>query len=155
MIKLDILKNHPHFIPELANIWYDVLGKEWSPEVSIEEFTQRLHLHLNDDSLPLTLVAIDGDKPVGMGSLRETDSVLPDLTPWLGSLVVDRAYQDRGIGRMLINAVADKARAFNFEKLYLLAFDPTLPEYYKRLKWHAVKADEYKGYKYILMELNL
>lgn len=27
MIKIDLLKNHPHAIPMLATIWHEVLGK--------------------------------------------------------------------------------------------------------------------------------
>lgn len=37
MIKIDLLKNHTHAIPALANIWHEVLGKIWMPEIGIEE----------------------------------------------------------------------------------------------------------------------
>ena len=35
-----------------------------------------------------TDVALDGDLTVGMCSLSESSGIRPDLTPWLGSLVV-------------------------------------------------------------------
>ena len=37
MIKIDLLKNHSQSIPKLANIWFEVLGKIWMPEIGIEE----------------------------------------------------------------------------------------------------------------------
>lgn len=37
MIKIDFLKNHPEAIPALADIWHEVLGKIWMPEIGIEE----------------------------------------------------------------------------------------------------------------------
>ncbi len=37
MITIDLLKNHHETIPALANIWHEVLGKIWMPEIGIEE----------------------------------------------------------------------------------------------------------------------
>jgi hypothetical protein len=37
MIKIELLKNHSQSIPRLANIWREVLGKIWMPEIEIEE----------------------------------------------------------------------------------------------------------------------
>jgi hypothetical protein len=69
MIKIELLKQHSIAIPALAKMWYELLGKIWVPDVSIELVESRFHDHLNDDVLPLTLVAFDGQKPVGMCSL--------------------------------------------------------------------------------------
>jgi len=53
-IKIDLLKNHPDCIQRLAEIWYEVLGKIWLPEITIEMVTQRFfNEHLNDDTLPI------------------------------------------------------------------------------------------------------
>ena len=90
MIKVDILKNHPNTIPALAHIWHEVLGKIWVPDVSVERVIARFADHLSDKSLPITFVALDGDVPVGMCSLRENDGIRPDLTPWLGSCAFRR-----------------------------------------------------------------
>jgi hypothetical protein len=81
VIKIDLLKNHPDTIPQLAEIWQEVLGKIWSPDVPIEHAMQRLHNHLHDDMMPLTFVAFYNDKPIGMCSLRENDGIRPDLKP--------------------------------------------------------------------------
>jgi N-acetylglutamate synthase-like GNAT family acetyltransferase len=137
MIKIDLLKNHPHTIPALANIWYEVLGKIWAPDVLIEQVIERFAGHMNDKDLPITFIALD------------------DLTPWLGSLVVDPKYQKQGIGKMLIDVTVDKAKELGFEKLYLFAIDPTIPEYYQRLGWKKIGVDEFKSHPVTVMEVEL
>ena len=119
MIKIDLLKKHPNTIPALANIWHEVLGQIWVPDISVERVITRFADHLNDQALPITFIALDGDLPVGMCSLRENDGIRPNLTPWLGSLVVDPKYQKQGIGRILIDVTVLKAKELGFEKLYL------------------------------------
>ncbi len=155
MIKIDLLKNHPNTIPALANIWHEVLGQIWVPDISVERVIARFADHLNDSNLPITFVAFDGDLPVGMCSLRENDGIRPDLTPWLGSLVVDPKYQKQGIGRMLIDATLLKAKELGFYKLYLFSFDPTIPEYYERLGWRKIGMHEFKSYPVTVMEVDL
>src|SRR3990167_10950773 len=109
-------------------MWYELLGSIWVLDISVDRTIQRLHEHCNDDKLPLTLIALDDGKPVGMCSLRETDGILPDLMPWLGSLVVAKAYQNQGIARLLMDAIKNKTKEMGLEKCYLLTFDVTLPK---------------------------
>lgn len=154
-IKIAYLKEHPDAIPALAQIWHEVLGSIWVPDVSVERVEQRFHEHLNDEVLPITFVAFDGNKLVGGVSLRENDGIRPDLVPWLGSLVVDTAYQKKGVGGMLINAIRQKAIEMHFEKLYLFAFDPTLPAYYARFGFSKIGMDEFKGHPVTVMETAL
>lgn len=155
MIKIDLLKTHPHTIPVLVNIWYEVLGKIWAPDVQIKHAIERFAGHMNDKDLPITFIALDGDVPSGMCSLRENDGIRPDLTPWLGSLVVDPKYQKQGIGKALINATVDKAKEFGFEKLHLFTIDLTVPEYYQRLGWKKIGVDEYKSHPVEVMKMEL
>jgi predicted N-acetyltransferase YhbS len=155
MIKIELLKNHTNTIPALAHIWHEVLGKIWVPVIPIERVITRFSDHLNDQALPITFVALDGDLPVGMCSLRENDGIRPDLTPWLGSLVVDPKYQKQGIGKMLVDVTVLKAKELEFEKLYLFAFDPTIPEYYERLGWKKIGMDELKSHPVTVMEAEL
>lgn len=155
MIKIDILKNHPNTIPTLAHIWHVVLGKIWVPDVPVERVITRLEESRNDQALPITFIALDGDLPVGMCSLRENDGIRPDLTPWLGSLVVDPKYQNQGIGKMLVDVAVRQAKERGFKKLYLFAFDPTIPEYYERLGWKKIGMDEFKSHPVTVMEVEL
>jgi predicted N-acetyltransferase YhbS len=105
--------------------------------------------------MPLTFIALDNDTPVGMCSLRENDGIRPDLIPWLGSLVVDPAFQKQSIGKMLMDMTKQKARTFGFETLYLFAFALTIPNYYERLGWEKIGMDKFKGHPVTVMETAL
>jgi predicted N-acetyltransferase YhbS len=152
VITIDLLKNHQEAIPRLAQIAYELIGKIFVPDSTLEQAIERYHLHLNDQSLPLTFVALDEDKPVGMCSLRETDGIRPDLTPWLGSLVVALDYQRQGIAKQLMDTILAKAHELGFEKCYLFAFDLTIPDYYARNGWVKIGMDQFKGHPVTVME---
>lgn len=154
MLQFDLLKNHPESIPELVRIWHEVLGSIWVPDVSLEQVEKNLNNHLNEDGLPLTYVAFYDQKPIGMCSLRITDGILPELTPWLGSLVVYPRFQNQGIGKQLIDLIKQKAQQLGFQKLYLFAFDPTIPDYYKRLGWKIIGTDIFKNQPITIMEIS-
>lgn len=155
MIKIDFLKNHPQTIPILANIWQEVLGKIWMPDIPIERVIASFEDHLNEKVLPLSFVALNDDAAIGTCSLRKNDGIRPDLTPWLGSLIVDPKYQKQGVGKMLVDVAAIKAKELGFKKLYLFAFDPTIPEYYQHLGWKKICMDEFKFHPVTVMELRL
>lgn len=155
MIKIDLLKNHPNAIPALAHIWCEVLGKTWVPDVTVAQVMAKFAEHVNEQVLPITWVALDDGVPMGMCSLRQNDGIRPELTPWLGSLVVAPEYQKQGIGQLLVDAVVLKAKTMRFETLHLFTFDPTLPDYYKRLGWRTIGTDTFKSHFVTVMEIDL
>lgn len=155
MITIDLLKNHPEAIPRLAELSYQLIGKIWVPGASVERAIERFKSHLNDETLPMTFVAFDGNKPIGMCSLRENDGIRQDLTPWLGSLVVDPEYQGKGIAQLLMNAVKTKAQTLHFNKCYLFAFDSNLVPYYTRQGWTKIAMDEFMNKPVTVMETKL
>ena len=155
MIKIELLKDHLHTIPELAQIWYEVLGKIWLPEVPVTLVEQRFLEHANTDKMPLTFVALYENKPVGMCSLRENDGIRPDLMPWLGSLTVKPEFQGQGIGKQLIEVTRQCAITMGFDKLYLFAFDLTVPDYYQSVGWKTIDRDTFKGHPVTVMENSL
>jgi GNAT superfamily N-acetyltransferase len=154
MITIDLLKNHLASIPRCAEIWHEVLGKIWMPEIGIEEIESLYYEELNQN-MPLTYIALDGEIPVASCTLELNGGIRPDLGPWIGDLVVDPKYQKLGIGKMLVDATIEKAKELGFEKLYLFAFDPTIPEYYGRLGWKKISMDEFKRRPVTVMEVGL
>ena len=155
MVQIELLKNHPEHIKRLVDIWCDVLGKVWLPDFNIEKVIKNFENHLNSENLPLTYIAFHEQLPVGMASLRVNDGIRPDLSPWLGSLVVDPAFQKRGIGEFLINAIKEKAKIMGFSKLYLFAFDPTIPDWYEKLGWKKIGIDQFKKHPVTVMEISI
>jgi len=154
-IKIAYLKDHPEAIATLAKVWHEVLGSIWIPDSSLAQVEQRFHKHLNDKLLPLTLVALNGTQAIGAVSLRDNDGIRPDLTPWLASLIVDKAHQKCGIGKMLVDALKEKAKKLGFRKLYLFAFDPVLHRYYEQLGFKIIGMDRYKEHVVTVMESEL
>ena len=153
-IEVDLLKNNPHAIPALANIWHEVLGKIWMPEIGIEEIESLYYEELQHD-MPLTYIALYDQIPVGSCTLELNGGIRPDLGPWLGDLVVDPKYQKQGVGKMLVDVAFNKAKALGFEKLYLFAFDSAVPKYYERLGWKRIGMDQFKSHPVTVMELAL
>ena len=155
MINIELLKHNPTDVPILAKIWHELLGKVWVPDVSVDCVERNFYEHSNEDTLPLAFVARENGQPIGMCALRENDGIRPDLTPWLGSLMVDKRSQHHGVGQRLVDAVKVKAKAMGFETLYLFAFDPTIPAYYERLGWKNMGMDEFKGHPVTVMMIGL
>ena len=56
---------------------------------------------------------------------------------------------------MLIDVTVLKAKERGFKNLYLFAFDPSVPEYYKRLGWRKIGMDEFKSHPVTVMEVGL
>jgi GNAT superfamily N-acetyltransferase len=150
-ITITLLKNYPQYIPPLIQISLKELGPIWAPREA------QLSQCLQSDSLPLTLVALDKNLvPVGMCSLAEKKGLRPDLSPWLGPLVVSKQYQRQGIGSQLVEAIKQKARQFGFEKLYLCTHDSELvTNYYQPRGWDIIGIDEWKGQSVTVMEIKL
>ncbi len=155
MIKIDLLKNHPEAIPTLANIWHEVLGKIWFPELTIKEIESLTYdeLHLQDEVT--SFVALLDEIPVGFCTFKLKEEFRPDLGPWLADVVVAPKHHKQGIGKKLIDAAVRYAKELGFKKLYLFTFDPTIPEYYERLGWKKIGVDEFHSRQVILMEVGL
>lgn len=152
--EIDLLKNHPDKIPELARIWYEVLGKTWAPEIKPPEMEAWYQQWLNED-IPLAYIVLHEGVPIGSCSLQFNDEIRPDLEPWMGDLIVLPQYQNQGIGKALCNLVKDKAKSIGYKKLHLFILDPTLINYYNKLGWKKIDTDEYIGKPVIVLETTL
>lgn len=153
-VEITYLKNHPEHVGLMAKWTFETWG-HYNPTLSVEKAKIKIQSHLNDSKLPLTYVALIDNKPVGMCSLRENDGIRPDLTPWLGSLFVAPFYRNQGIGEQLIEVIVKKSRDLGFLKLYLLAFDKTLPDWYMKLGWKQIGMDDVNGFAVNVMEKEL
>lgn len=154
-IEIKPLVDCQEHLDSLAKLWYEEISRHWVPEASIERAQRQLVVHLNRDKLPLGFVALQAGQPVGMAFLRDNDGVRQDLTPWLGSLIVHPQYRKRKIGETLIQRIKEQAKVLGYEALYLLAFDPTIPNWYGSLGWQAIGKDELFGHPIALMKIKI
>jgi N-acetylglutamate synthase-like GNAT family acetyltransferase len=56
---------------------------------------------------------------------------------------------------MLVDVAVRQAKELGFKKLYLFAFDPTIPKYYERLGWNKIGMDEFKSHLVTVMEMGV
>lgn len=129
---------------------------EWSHfsgrtvEDRIAEFAE----HRDTSALPLTVIAVEGGRPVGSASLLERDmEEVRMVTPWLGSVFVLPEHRGGGIGSLLCRRIADEARRLGVETLYL--FTPDKSGLYERMGWNIMEKLSYHGTEVTLMSLGL
>jgi len=154
-LEIKLLTECQEHIPELAQLWFNEISKHWVPGASVERATQNLINHSNINKMPMTLVAFYQNQLAGMASLRENDGIQPTLTPWLGSLVVHPKYRNRKVGENIIEAIRKQAKIFGFKNLYLLAFDSTIPDWYRKLGWQKIGMDQLFNHSVAVMSIEL
>ncbi|NDF12496.1 MAG: GNAT family N-acetyltransferase [Proteobacteria bacterium] len=145
------LAEAPEYTETCARWAFEAWGR-YNPENTLERRIQNFKQHQNKNALPLTLLALVDKKLAGMASLRANDGVRADLTPWLGSLFVDRAYRSKQIGEQLVDAIKAKAASLGFEELYLLTFEDSLPDWYTTLGWKEIAKDSFHGHPITIMK---
>jgi GNAT superfamily N-acetyltransferase len=132
VLAIDFLKNRPEHLLTVARWVHD----EWT-HVTDPDFENQVQVSrgwLNDERIPLCLVALEGERCVGTVSIFVDDlASRQDLTPWLAALYVDAEYRDRGIGGALIERLLAVARGLGIRRLYL--HTETASGYYRRKGW--------------------
>jgi GNAT superfamily N-acetyltransferase len=155
-IEIKFLADVPFLVPVLAQWTYDAWSK-YDPELTVDRVMEGLIQRFNRDMVPLTLVAFDGDTPVGMASLKEQIRVpgYSDKTPWLGSLYVIPTYQNHGVGTQLMQAIHAKAAELGFKNIYLFTSDSSQVSWYEKIGWQQFAMDTFHGKPITLMTINV
>src|SRR5437764_1133553 len=84
----------------------------WSEKVDgPKAISCKLMQHLQEDRVPLTLIAMIDDQPVGCASIIRHDLELrPELSPWLATVFVGPRFRKRGVGSALVRGAIEKAK---------------------------------------------
>ncbi|MBA3661719.1 MAG: GNAT family N-acetyltransferase [Gammaproteobacteria bacterium] len=150
-----LLIDCPKHMERLCELWYNEIGKPWIANPNIERARKTFLQHLNRETLPLTWVALHKAEVIGMASLRENDGIREDLTPWLGSLIVDPRYRKKKVGEALVVLIKQQAKFLSYSNLHLFAFDQTLPFWYEKLGFQTIAHDEYDDHPVTVMVTDL
>ena len=144
------LADFPQYIPELA-VW---LFGEWghlNVGETLERRVARLQSHTGRPGIPTTLIALEGEVLLDSASLVANDlRSHPHLAPFLASVFVLPEQRRRGVGRALVQRIAQEARQLGFDKLYLITHDRQ--EFYKSMGWSALEEMSYRGEEVTLMQ---
>jgi len=120
-------------VPEHRGILADWLWRAFGSENSRDFFASILDSSLSGADLPLTFVALDGDRPVGTVGLWRCDLISrQELCPWLAALYVDEPYRGQGVSGQLQQTIIDRCRQRGDRHLYLYS---ACADYYERFGW--------------------
>lgn len=147
---IEYLADHKDFIPTLAGWSYE----EWSylhPERTLPDVEQSVLEGSNKEHIPISLVAIDKGKVIGMISLKTSDfKARPDLGPWLAGLYVDKLQRGKGVGTRLVHEIEELAVRLGAGKLFLVTDDAEV--FYSKLDWNVLERAVWQGLSVTVME---
>ena len=122
------------------------IHEEWwsdKPGHTVETMASRLGEASDRNAVPLSLVALLDDNPVGTVNLVANDNEeRPALAPWLAALLVVPEHRGQGVGSNLVRALLKEAARLGVRQLYLGA---DIPDYYAKLgaEMHEEVSDDY------------
>ena len=124
------LFEHPEHRPRIAQLIHHEFWRE-VPGASAQAMEARLGQARDALGIPLCLIALSGDEPIGVVNLvANDDEAHADWTPWLAGLVVEPAQRGRGVGTRLVQALLAHARRLGYPRVY---FGTDGPGFYARL----------------------
>jgi predicted N-acetyltransferase YhbS len=134
MIDIQFLADCPEVIPAIACLHQIEmkLGSRSNFQRTVKEFQN----HVNRNTLPLTLVAFVNTIPIGSVSLVEFElKSHTHLSPWVSSLFVASAYQNRGIGKCLMEKIVAIGSEIGCHQLHL--YTP-VSDYFAKSGWTVI-----------------
>lgn len=154
-LRLELLKNCPEVIPELAEWEYQdwhLYDTSLTREKLIEEFNHSL----NDEKLPLTLVAFRRETPIGVIALIERGEPeffdLEDGNPWGGSFHVIPTERAQGLGENMAMVLLKIAQALGYQKIHFYTSNPLIVKWYTSRGAQIIRQQSYRNHMITMME---
>ncbi|MGK7246703.1 GNAT family N-acetyltransferase [Buttiauxella agrestis] len=123
-------------MPQYAEQVTDWIWQAFGTSDSRDFFASIVATSQREGQLPLTFVAVEGEKLVGTVGLWRCDLISrQDLYPWLAALYIDESQRGRGLGAKLQQHVIEHARALGYPQLYLYS---ACKDYYERFGWEYI-----------------
>lgn len=137
------VKYFQNWIPIIAKWIYE----EWSyafPMRTLQEIQKSLFGRMNENEMPITLIAHDERGVLGTASLKASDmEILPELTPWLSSVFVPPDYRGQGVATALVAEIEKIARQHGFTKIHV--FNPITQGIFEKMGWSVLQTVQYGG----------
>jgi predicted N-acetyltransferase YhbS len=129
-INVTHLLQHPEHRRTVAQ-W---IHEQWwadKPGHTVDSMAARLATASDPDTIPLSLLALRDDTPIGTVNLVENDNdERPDLSPWLAALLVLPEHRGQGVGSQLVRSVIAEAARLGIPQVFL---GTDSPQCYARL----------------------
>lgn len=155
-LNIEFLADKPELVPLLAQ-WTYAQWSKYDPELTVARVTESLEQRFNREKIPLTYVALDGNKPIGMATLKESIRVsgYKNKTPWLGSFYIIPEYRNQGVGSELLAAIYESAKKLGYNTIYLFSSDLDMVPWYSKQGWQQFATDIFHGREIVLMSYNI
>lgn len=159
-ITIKLLQQAPEHFAQVA-AWHHQECERQGLESTLAIRQQRLLLHVQDATLPKTIIILEGKKLVGCVSLvnytyRTDSSVLipaNSASVWLSNLYVVDEKRRQGFGNLLIEAAKKYSQDFRASELWLSAAEFT--DYYQKRAWEIVRKTRLGGRQVNVMRITL
>ncbi len=147
------LADRPEAIPSLAT-WFRREWEEYFRGRAQEEVEGTFVARMHRDTLPIALLAVEGNNVIGTVSLVEVSIASHvHLGPWIGGLYVVPDRRGRGVATALVRSASERARNIGFERLYIAVAGGL--ETYRSLGWRQIDAVEEDGETYYVLVIDL
>jgi N-acetylglutamate synthase-like GNAT family acetyltransferase len=142
-MQISHVKYFQNWIPIIAKWIYE----EWSyafPLRTLQDIQKTLFGRMNENEMPITLIAHDERGVLGTASLKASDmEILPELTPWLSSVFIHPDHRGEGVATALVAEIEKIARQQGFARLYV--FNPITQGVFEKLGWSVLQTVQYGG----------
>ncbi|ENA0609462.1 GNAT family N-acetyltransferase [Enterobacter bugandensis] len=125
-----------HAAPQFAEQVIDWIWRAFGDGLPREFFQSVIDHSQAPDALPITFVAVEGERLLGTVGLWRCDLITrQDLYPWLAALYVDEAARGKGLaGTLQQHVIAYAARA-GYDELHLWS---ACRDFYERYGWRYI-----------------
>jgi GNAT superfamily N-acetyltransferase len=128
------LSEAPHLLPQVARWYFDTWGRH-VPGMSLDDEQVRLEVFLQQDELPLLLLAMQDQQLVAAAQLKFHERTeRPERLHWLGGVYVCELQRGHGLAARLIEEVMTRGRGFGVRDVYLQT-ERNDGGLYRRLGW--------------------
>jgi GNAT superfamily N-acetyltransferase len=158
-VRIEALSLHRELVPLVARWHFDEWGHT-DPGGSAEGWAAGLASQADADQVPGTVIALSGDRPVGVVCLVAQDmpgyGPAAGLTPWIKGLYVPGPARRQGVGALLVRRCQAWAAALGHADLYLYTERGSAAQaLYEGLGWQVIGLADYDGLAVTVMRTTI
>jgi GNAT superfamily N-acetyltransferase len=133
-MKIVNLADNPEFLPFVAR-WHFETWDHQQENWTLAQTEAKIRHCMGKRRLPMTFVAVEGNTPLGTGSLWLEDwPERKDLAPWLAALFVSPEHRRKGVASELIRFRLAQLGSMNFTEAYIWSSKDNLA-FHRRFGW--------------------
>lgn len=133
-ITYGFLEEHPIYAEQLGEAIYYQWEEMYTQQgKTVAEVVETVKSRAISESIPCTMIALDGDTLLGSVTLKVNDfSDHPELSPWIAGVFVLPEHRGNGYGKgLVLHAEKTAAEKFDVKTTYL--YTGSASELYKKI----------------------